>query len=220
MPGRSRAVIPLAIIGGVAIAAAGVATVVERVIDARRDRSPAPPGTPGIEGRLPVALAPSTGDEPMTAHGLRGWRTMSAALYHRDTILDDGALARAVAIAEHSRRAQDDRRALALEAHVLLGAYEPSLVAAAWLRPLKGVRLDDLAAFGISAPTIATLRAAAQLDAEPELVARWRRELGVDNLRPEVTPQLVADTDSERLGMLWAVLLDLAAERLSARVGA
>lgn len=220
MPGRSRAVIPLAIIGGVAIAAAGVATVVDRVIDARRDRSPAAPGTPQVEGRLPVALAPSTGAEPMVPSGLRGWRAMSDALYHRDTVLDDGSRARAVVISEFARREQDVRRALALEAHTLLGAHEPSLVAAAWLRPLKGVRLDDLAAFGVTEPTLATLRAVAQLDADPELAVRWRRELGVDNLRPEVTPQLAADTDPERLGMLWAVLLDLASERLAARVGA
>jgi hypothetical protein len=80
------------------------------------------------------------------------------------------------------------------------------------------VRLDDLAAFGISPATLATLRAAARLDEDPELGASWRRELGIDNLRPDVTPAIVSETDPERLGMLWAVLLDLAAERLAARV--
>jgi hypothetical protein len=199
------------------LVATGVAAIVDRVIESRRDHSAAPEGTPRVEGRLPVALWPSDGTEPMVGRGIRGWREMLAALYHRDTVVDDAARARAVVIAEYPRRQQDARRELALEAHVLLGAYEPALVAAAWLRPLTSVRLDDLAAFGLSDAALATLRAAARLDEDPELVTAWRRELGIDNLRPEITPAIIAETDSDRLGMLWAVLLELAADRVAAR---
>src|SRR5262249_27755240 len=161
------------------------------------------------EGRLPVGLWPSTGSEPVVPHSLGGWRELLVALYHRDTVIDDAARARAVAIAQFPRREQDARRELALEAHVLLRAYEPALIAAAWLTPRKGIRLEDFAAFGLSEAALATVRAVERLDAEPELVATWRRELGIATVRPDVTPDLVAETSPERLGMLWAVLLDL-----------
>lgn len=216
-PRSARAAIPLVIVAGAVVVATGVAAIVDRVRESRRDHAAAPAGTPRIEGRLPAALTPTDGSEPMVGQGIRGWRELLAALTHADTEVDDGLRARVVVIAEHPRREQDRRRALALEAHVLLGSYEPSLVAAAWLRPLHRVRLDDLAAFGMGPATLATLRAAARLDHDPDLLATWRRELGVDHVRPEVTPTVIAATDPERLGMLWAILLDLAADRIAAR---
>ena len=217
MTDRSRAAIPLVIIGGIAVAAAGVVAVVERVRESRRDRSPAPEGTARIEGRLPLALWPSTGQEPMVARGPRGWREMLAALHHSSTAVDDAERARAIVIAEYPRREQDARRQLALEAHVLLGGYEPTLVAAAWLWPLRMTALDDLGEFGLGEITIATLRALARADTDSALIDEWRRELGVDALRAEITPALAADTEPHRLGMLWAVLLHLASERIAAR---
>jgi hypothetical protein len=218
MPARgSRAALPIVIIGGAVVVAAGAVAVVERFLDSRRDHSAAPPGTPQVAARLPIALWPSDGSEPMVGHGLRGWRELAAVLYHRDTVIDDGARARAVVIAEHSRREQDARREVALEAHVLRGTYEPALIAAAWLNPLLGVHVDDLRAFGIGEDTLAAVDALSVLDADPDLAARWRRELGVDNIRPEVTQAIVDETAEAQRGMLWAVLLDLAAERLAVR---
>jgi hypothetical protein len=217
MTDRSRAAIPVAIIGGVAMATAGVIAVVQRVRESRRDRSPAPEGTARIEGRLPLALWPSSGREPLVARGPRGWQEMLTALHHPGTTVDDAERARAIAIAEYSRSEQDARRQLALEAHVMLGDYEPTLVAAAWLWPLRTMTIDDLLAFGVGDNTIATLRALARVDAQPELVDTWRRELGVDALHAEVTPSLAAGTDPQRLGMLWAVLLHLASDRVAAR---
>jgi hypothetical protein len=216
MPTPLGRALPLIIIGAAVAVAVGVTAVIDRFATAR-DATPAAPGTPQVGSRLPIALWPSDGTEPVVAHGLGGWREMSAALYHRDTTVDDGARARAVVIAEHPRREQDTRRELALEAHVLLGDYEPALVAAAWLSPLLGVRLDQLSAFGMSDVTVATLRAVARIDEDPELVSTWRRELGIDVVSPRVTPAIVAETPDDRRGMLWAVLLSLAGERVAER---
>lgn len=216
MPTPLGRALPLIIIGGAAAVAVGVTAVIDRLATSR-DTTPAAPGTPQVGSRLPVALWPSDGTEPVVAHGLGGWREMSAALYHRETTVDDGARARAVAIAEYPRREQDARRELALEAHVLLGSYEPALVAAAWLSPLRSVRLDQLSAFGLSDVTVATLRAAARIDDEPELLGTWRREFGIDVVSPRVTPAIVTETPEDRRGMLWAVLLTLASERVAER---
>lgn len=215
---NGRAALPIVIIGGVVVAAAGIVAIVERVSDSRRDRTPAPPGTPQVGARLPIALWPSDGSEPMVAHGPTGWRDMLASLYHRDTVVDEAARARAVAIATLPRREQDARRELALEAHVLRGAYEPALIAAAWLYPLAiGTSVDDLASFGIGSTTLDAVFASARLDSTPDLEPVWRREFGIDVVRPQVTDEIVAETGSERLGMLWALLLGLAAERVTVR---
>jgi hypothetical protein len=209
-------VLPILIVAAGAVAV-GVAAIVERVAGAR-DTTPAPPGTPQLGARLPVALWPSDGTEPLVEHGPRGWRELVAALYHRDTVVDDAARARAVVIAQLPRRTQDARREIALEAHVLRGGYDPSLIAAAWLHPLTpGITLDALSAFGIGTTALETLRAAARLDADPALEAVWRREFGIDVVRPQVTDEIVADTAPDRLGMLWALLLGLAGERVAAR---
>lgn len=208
--------LPVVIVAAVGAAAVGVAALIDRA--AGRDPSPAAPGTPQVASRLPVALWPSDGTEPIVEHSLRGWRELASVLYHRDTAVDDAARARAVVIAQFPRRAQDARRENALEAHVLRGDYDPALLAAAWLHPLTpGIRLDDLAAFGIGPVALDTLRACARLDADPELEGMWRREFGVDVVRPQITDAIVADTPPDRLGMLWALLLSLAAERVAAR---
>jgi hypothetical protein len=217
MPTPLGRVLPFVIVAAAGAAAVGVTALIERVAGAR-DRTPAPPGTPQVGARLPVALWPSDGTEPIVEHGPRGWRQLLATLYHRDTVVDDAARARAVVIAQFPRRAQDARREIALEAHVLRGGYDPALVAAAWLHPLTpGMRLDDLAAFGLGPIAVEALRAAARLDAEPELEHQWRREFGIDVVQPGVTPEIVAETPPDRLGMLWALLLSLAAERVTAR---
>ena len=212
---RGRAAIPVLVVGGLVAAAAGAVAIIDRVTASRRDRTPAPPGTPRLDSRLPIALWPCDGSEPIVEHSPGGWNEMIATLYHRDTVVDDAARARAIAIAQFARREQDARREVALEAHVLRGTYEPSLIAAAWLHPLgRGVGLDDLSAFGLTEPALATLRAAAQLDADPDLEAVWRREFGIDVVRPQVTTQMIVETAPERLGMLWALLLGLATERV------
>jgi len=100
---------------------------------------------------------------------------------------------------------------------MLRGVYEPALIATAWLHPLRGVSARDLAAFGVSAETLSALDAAARSDADPDYARGLRRQLGIDTVRPEVTPAIVAATPGERRGMLWAVLLELAAERVLAR---
>lgn len=217
MTGARGRVVPLLIVAAAGAAAVGVAALVDRYAGAR-DTTPAAPGTPQVGSRLPVALWPADGTEPMVTHDLRGWRELAAALYHRDTVVDDAARARAVVIAQFPRRAQDARREIALEAHVLRGGYDAAPIAAAWLHPLTpGVSHEDLAAFGIGSVALETLRACARIDAEPELEHMWRREFGVDVVRPVITPEMIADTPPERLGMLWALLLSLAAERVEAR---
>jgi hypothetical protein len=216
-PPRGR-ILPVLIVTAAAAIAVGVAAVVDRVAESRHDRTPAPPGTLQLGGRLPIGLWPSDGTEPLVAHGLGGWREMLVALYHRDTVVDDAARARAIVIADRPRREQDARRELALEVHVLRGTYEPALVAAAWLGPLDpGTRIDDLTVFGIGELTMQTLSAGARLDADPELFTTWRREFGVDVVQPRVTDEIVAATAPERRGMLWALLVDLARERVAQR---
>jgi hypothetical protein len=211
--------LPVLIVSGVAAVAVGVAAIVDRVAESRNDRTPAPPGTPQLGARLPIGLWPSDGSEPMVAaRGPQGWDEMLAALYHRDTVIDDAARARAIVIADRPRREQDARREFALEAHVLRGAYEPALIAAAWLAPLDRItRPADLAAFGISDTAIQTLQAVARVDADPDLIATWRREFGIEVVRPRVTEEVIAATSPERRGMLWALLLDLARERVAER---
>jgi hypothetical protein len=208
--------VPVVVVGAAVV---GIGALVTK-LGPQRDGTPAPPGTPQLGSRLPVALWPSDGNEGRVASGPAGWRAMAERLYHRDTRIDDGARARAVVIADRGHRDADARRAIALEAHVLRGSYDPSLVAAAWLHPLGGAlepRLRDLAAFGIGEPTLAVLRASAALAADPDLSPTWRRELGVDIVRPEITEALIAQTSPARRDWLWAVLLQLAESRVLAR---
>jgi hypothetical protein len=209
-------VVPVVILGAVAAAVVGAVAIVERVAGARRAPEPAAAGTPQVEGRLPIGLWPSNGTEPMVGRGIRGWREVAAAIYHADTDIDDAARARAIVIAEQPRREQDARRELALEAHVLRGAYEPALVAAAWLSPWPGDH-SGLAAFGLGETTRATLRSVEQVAADPDLLVSWRREFGLDVVDPRVTREIVRATPTADLGRLWAVLLDLAEGRVRAR---
>lgn len=217
MTGARGRVVPLLIVAAAGAAAVGVAALVDRFASVR-DTPPAPPGTPQVGSRLPIALWPADGTEPMVTHDLRGWRELAGAIYHRDTAIDDAARARAVVIAQFPRRAQDARREIALETHVLRGGYDPAPIAAAWLHPLTpGMSLDDLAAFGLGSVALDTLRACARIDADPELEHMWRREFGVDVVQPQITGDMIAETPADRRGMLWALLLTLAAERVEAR---
>jgi len=216
MPTPLGRALPLIIIGGAAAVAVGVTAIIDR-LTVSRETLPAAPGTPQLSSRLPLSLWPSDGTEPLVERGLPGWRRMLDALHHRDTVVDQAARARAVVFAEYPRREQDARREIALEAHVLRGTYEPALIAAAWLHPLRGISLEDLTAFGIGDTANATVSAAAHLDAHPDIVTVWRRELGIDVVDPRVTEQIIADTPADRRGMLWAVLLDLATERVLTR---
>ncbi|MEO5919614.1 MAG: hypothetical protein ABIQ01_00580, partial [Pseudolysinimonas sp.] len=122
--------LPLVVIA----AAVGGAVLLSRA-RADRDDKAAPPGTPQLDGRLPIGLWPSDGSEPIVEAGIRGWRRMSDHLYHRDTVVDDAARARAIVLATYARRAADARREVAFEVSVLRGAYDPSVIAAAWLAP-------------------------------------------------------------------------------------
>jgi hypothetical protein len=145
---------------------------------------------------------------------------MATRLYHRDTRIDDAARARAIVIAERGRGEADARRAVALEAHVLRGDYDPAVVAAAWLHPVGGglePRLREYSEFGVGAATIDALRARAALAADPDLSRTWRRELGLDVVHPEVTDAIVAETPVAGRDHLWAVLLELAELRVHAR---
>jgi hypothetical protein len=218
MPGSRGRLLPILVVGGVAAIAVGVAALVERLTAPLDPSGPAAPGTPQVGSRLPVGLWPSDGTEPIVRRGPAGWREMTAALYHRDTEIDAAALARAVVIASRSRREQDARRERALEAHVLRGAYDPVLIAAAWLHPLDArTPPSDLVSLGIGGDVLLVLGAAAELTADASLTATWRREFGLDVVDPRVTREIIADTPADRIPRLWAVLLELAEQRLLAR---
>ena len=214
---NGRAAIPILILGGLVAAGVGAVAIVERILDARRDHGPAAPGTPQVGARLPIGLWPSDGSEPMVGRGPAGWREWSRrCITATPSSMRRRALGpwRSPPFRDGAGCSTRDRtRSL-----VLRGSYDPALIAAAWLHPLtSGTRLADLASFGIGSTALDTVRAAARLDADPELEATWRREFGIDVVRPEITAAIIGETDSDRLGMLWALLLGLAGERVAIR---
>lgn len=215
-----RVIVPLIALG---VAVAGGAVAVWRLTRTALDSTPAPPGTPRIDARLPAALWPATGAEPAVSDDLSGWERMLASLAHPDTVPDGAQRARAIAFSGHRRGELDARRAIALEAHLLRGRYDADLVAAAWLYPLRpsspalGGRLR---AFGVSETAVAIVDAAHDLEVDDARVGQARRRLGVDPLRPDFGDTAFAGVAPADRALLGALVLGAAAERVATRVRA
>jgi hypothetical protein len=211
--------VPVVLIGAAAVGAAIALT--RRVSDL--PAGPAAPGTPQLAGRLPIALWPPDGNEPIVKPGIRGWRRMIAHLYHPDTVVDDAALARAIVLATYSRRAADARREIAFEVSVLRGRYDPATIAAAWLSPQPiGADADDdrraFRALGVSEETIAILEAAAALDLDSgRLAPEWGRQVGLDPARRDFAAIDSAELDDAGRARLAALMIDAALDRVHAR---
>ena len=211
--------VPVALIGAAVVSAAILLT--RR--DAHLDNGPAAPGTPQLDGRLPIGLWPADGSEPAVEAGIRGWRRMADHLYHRDTVFDDAARARAVVLATYSRRAADARREVAFEVSVLRGAYDAPVIAAAWLTPqAPGTEgADDRSAFrafGLGDATIAILEAAEALDADTgRLGPEWGRQVGLDPARRDFAAVDADVLDAVGRARLAALMIDAALDRVHAR---
>lgn len=188
-----------------------------------RDAGPAPDGTPQLDGRLPVGLWPADGTEPIVEGGIRGWRRMAAHLYHRDTVVDDAARARAIVFATYARRAADARREVAFEVSVIRGGYDPAVIAAAWLAPQEqgagaAEQRRAFREFGIGVETLAILEAAEALDADTaRLAAEWGRQVGLDPARRDFAAVDTSELDAEGRAHLAALMIDAALDRIHAR---
>jgi hypothetical protein len=210
--------VPLLALG---VIAAGSAVAIWRLSRPERDTAPAAPGTPRIDSRLPVALWPARGDEPEVTDDARGWARMLAHLAHRDTVPDAAERARAVAFSGHRRRELDARRTVALEAHILRGRYDPDLIAAAWLYPLRSAtptRLRDLRSFGVSAEAVAIIEAAHELGLDDARVGQARRRLGVDPVGTDFGDAAFDAVPPGEHALLAALVLDAAAAQVAARI--
>ncbi|CAN5476124.1 hypothetical protein BH09ACT4_BH09ACT4_06370 [soil metagenome] len=211
-------IVPIAVVGA---AVAGAAVLIAHAA-ARLDPGPAAPGTAQVEGRLPVGLWPADGSEPLVEGGVRGWRRMAAHLYHRDTAIDDAARARAIVLATFARRVADARRAVAFEVSVL-GGYDASVVAAAWLMPQPvGTQAvedrRDFARFGVGPATLAILEASQELDADSgRLAPAWGREIGLDPAHPDFIATGSTDLDDTDRARRGALLIEAATDRVHAR---
>ncbi|MEZ5190978.1 MAG: hypothetical protein R2717_09225 [Schumannella sp.] len=216
-----RVRVPLIPVVAAGVLAAGAAVAAWRLSRVETEVAPASPGTPRLDARLPVALWPPRGDEPGVERGPRGWAVMLAHLAHADTTPDVAERARAVAFASHSRRELDARRTVALEAHVLRGSYDPDLVAAAWLYPLRSTSAAayrDLRGFGIPDAALDIVRASHDLGLDDARVGAARRRLGVNPLTPDFGDDAFADLDAGDRAALSALVVDAAAARVAARV--
>lgn len=216
-----RARVPLIPVVAVGVVAAGAAVAAWRLSRVETDATPAPPGTPRLDSRLPAALWAPRGDEPGVERGPRGWAVMLRRLAHPDTTPDGAERARAVAFSEYSRRELEARRTVALEAHLLRGRYDPDLVAAAWLYPLRSTSsaaYRDLRAFGIPEPAIALVEAAHALGLDDTRVANARRRLAVNPVSPDFGEEAFEDLEPQDRALLGALLLDAAADRVASRV--
>lgn len=183
---------------------------------------PAPEGAPRLDARLPASLWPAHGGEPLVRDDPRGWADMLAHLAHPATTPDGAERARAVAFAGHRRSELDARRTVALEAHLLRGRYDPDLIAAAWLfplRPASAAASRDLRAFGVPDAAVAIVEAAHDLDLDDARIAEARRRLAVDPVAPDFGDEAFDELDGSQRALLGAVLLDAAAARVAARVG-
>jgi hypothetical protein len=211
--------VPVALIGAALVGA--VVLLTRR--DAGQDGGPAAPGTPQLDGRLPIGLWPADGNEPAVEAGIRGWRRMADHLYHRDTAIDDAARARAIVLATYSRRSADARREVAFEVSVLRGAYDPPIIAAAWLAPQApgGEAAEErrmFREFGIGNDTIAILEAAESLDADTgRLAPEWGREVGLDPARRDFAAVDPAELDGAGRARYAALVIDAALDRVHTR---
>jgi hypothetical protein len=216
-------IIPILIVAGAGAVAVGVAAIADRIVG-RRDETPAAPGTPQLDARLPVGLWPADGSEPVVEAGIRGWRRMAAHLYHRDTAIDDAARARAIVLATFTRRAADARRQVAFEVSVMRGDYDAPVIAAAWLAPqVPGAEASEerreFREFGIGEATLAILEAAEGLDTDDSgrLAREWGREVGLDPVRRDFANVDAADLDDMGRARLAALVIDAALDRIHAR---
>jgi hypothetical protein len=222
MPTPRGRIIPIVIVAAAGAVAIGVAAIADRIAG-QRDRTPAPPGTPQLGGRLPVGLWPADGSEPTVEGGIRGWRRMADHLYHRDTVIDDAARARAIGLATYTRSAADARRQVAFEVSVLRGAYDPAAIAAAWLAPqVPGAEAVEerraFREFGIGDATIAILEAAESLDTDTgRLAPDWGRQVGLDPARRDFAVVDLVDLDDVERARLAALMIDAALDRIHAR---
>lgn len=222
MPTPRGPIIPILIVAAAGAVAVGVAAIADRFAG-QRDQTPAPDGTPQLGGRLPVGLWPADGTEPIVEGGIRGWRQMAAHLYHRDTAIDDAARARAIVLATYARRAADARREVAFEVSVIRGAYEPAVIAAAWLAPqVPGAEAADerraYREFGLGDATIAILEAAEALDVDTgRLAPEWGRQVGLDPARRDFAAVDPAELDDVGRARLAALMIDAALDRIHAR---
>ena len=136
MPTPRGPFLPILIAAAAGAVAVGVAAIVERVAGAR-DTTPALPGTPQLDGRLPVGLWPADGSEPVVESGIRGWRRMAGHLYHRDTghrRCSSGASDRARGVHPPCCRCAPGGRAS--RSPCCRAAIAAEVIAAAWLAPL------------------------------------------------------------------------------------
>lgn len=215
-------VLPILIVAAAGAVAVGVAAIADRIVGLR-DQTPARPGTPQIGARLPVALWPADGSEPIVEGGIRGWRRMADHLYHRDTAVDDAARARAIVLATYARRAADARREVAFEVSVIRGAYEPAVLAAAWLAPqVRGAEAAEerraFREFGLGNETIAILEAVETLDVDTgRLAADWGRQVGLDPARRDFAAVDPTELDDVGRARLAALMIDAALERIHVR---
>ncbi len=206
----------------VVAAAVGGAVILIRSTS-QRDGGPAPDGTPQLGGRLPVGLWPADGTEPIVEGGIRGWHRMAAHLYHRDTAIDDAARARAIVLATYARRAADARREVAFEVSVIRGAYDPAVIAAAWLAPqVAGAEAAEerraFREFGLGSATIAILEAAEELDVDTgRLAPEWGRQVGLDPAHRDFAAVDPAELDDVGRARLAALMIDAALDRIHAR---
>jgi hypothetical protein len=203
------------------IVVAGGAVAAWRLTRPVLDSSPAAPGTPRIDARLPAALWPPVGDEPVVHDDPAGWQFMLTRLAHADTAPDGAERARAVAFAGHRRRELDARRTVALEAHLLRGRYDADLIAAAWLYPLRPsspALLARLRAFGVPERAVAIVEAAHDLELDDSRVGQARRRLSVDPVRADFGDDAFDAVAPGDRALLGALVLDAAAARVAARV--
>jgi hypothetical protein len=222
MPTPRGRLIPILIVAVASAVAVGVAAAADRIVGSR-ERTPAPPGTPQLDGRLPVGLWPADGSEPVVEGGIRGWRRMAEHLYHRDTAIDDAARARAIVLATYTRHAADARREVAFEVSVIRGGYDPAVIAAAWLAPQvpgAGAAAERQAfrVFGIGDTTIAILEAAELLDVDTAELARdWGRQVGLDPARRDFAAVDPGELDDIGRARLAALVIEAASDRIHAR---
>ncbi len=207
----------------VVVAAAVGGTIILIRSGATRDPGAAPEGTPQLDGRLPIGLWPPDGSEPVVEGGIRGWRQMAEHLYHRDTVVDDAARARAIVFATYARRAADARREVAFEVSVIRGTYDPAAVAAAWLAPQvpgaeAAAERRAFREYGIGDATIAILEAVEALDVDAgRLAPDWGREVGLDPARRDFAAVDLAGLDAIERARFAALMIDAALARVHAR---